>query len=321
MERPKEGQVVGIDVAKEWLDVAVHPSGEQWRVTQDSEGLAGLVQRLAVLAPALIVLEASGGYEGVAVSLLGDAGLPVAVVNPRPVRDFARSQGILAKTDRLDAGIIARYGQVSGVKPQAPAASEDLDLAALVSRRRQLIQMRTAEMQRLGTARPNVRGRIQRVIAMLDQELDDLDRDLTLRVGQCPQWQERERLLRSVPGVGPTLSITLMAELPELGTLSHKAISALVGLAPMARDSGLRHGPRFCWGGRSQVRAALYMPTVAALRCNPVLRAFYQRLVAQHKPKKVALVACMHKLLTILNAILRHNTPWNPNPLATKNSC
>ena len=321
MERPKEGQVVGIDVAKEWLDVAVHPSGEQWRVTQDSEGLAGLVQRLAVLAPALIVLEASGGYEGVAVSLLGDAGLPVAVVNPRPVRDFARSQGILAKTDRLDAGIIAHYGQVSGVKPQPPAASEDLDMAALVARRRQLIQMRTAELQRLAPARPNVRGRIQRVIAMLDQELDDLDRDLTQHVGQSPQWQERERLLRSVPGVGPTLSITLLAELPELGTLSHKAIAALVGLAPMARDSGLRHGPRFCWGGRAQVRAALYMPTVAALRCNPVLRDFYQRLVAQHKPKKVALVACMHKLLTILNAILRHNTPWNPNRLATQNSC
>lgn len=321
MERSKEGQVVGIDVAKDWLDVAVHPSGEQWRVTQDPEGLAGLVQRLAALAPGLIVLEASGGYEGVAVSLLGDAGLPVAVVNPRPVRDFARSQGILAKTDRLDAEVIARYGQVSGVKPQPPAASEDLDMAALVARRRQLVQMRTAELQRLATARPNVRGRIQRVIAMLDQELADLDRDLTRRVGQSPQWLERERLLRSVPGVGPTLSITLLAELPELGALSHKAIAALVGLAPMARDSGMRHGPRFCWGGRAQVRAALYMPTVAALRCNPVLRDFYQRLVAQHKPKKVALVACMHKLLTILNAILRHNTPWNPNRLAIQNSC
>lgn len=321
MEHPTEAQVVGIDVAKDWLDVAVHPSGEHWRVTQDPEGLAGLVQRLAILGPSLTVLEASGGYEGVVVSLLGEAGLPVAVVNPRPVRDFARSQGILAKTDRLDAAVIARYGQVSGVKPQPPATAEDLDMAALVARRRQLIQMRTAELQRLTTARPNVRGRIQRVIALLDQELDDLDRDVTRQVGQSPQWRERERLLRSVPGVGPTLSITLLAELPELGALSHKAIAALVGLAPMARDSGLRHGPRFCWGGRAQVRAALYMPTVAALRCNPVLRDFYQRLVAQHKPKKVALVACMHKLLTILNAILRHNTPWNPNRLAIQNSC
>ncbi len=321
MERPKKGQVVGIDVAKDWLDVAVDPGGEQWRVTQDPEGLAELVQGLAVLGPDLIVLEASGGYEGVAVSLLGEAGLPVAVVNPRPVRDFARSQGILAKTDRLDAGVIARYGRVSGVKPQPPAASEDLDMAALVARRRQLIQMRTAERQRLAPARTNVRGRIERVIDMLDREVADLDRDLTQRIDQSPHWQERERLLRSVPGVGPTLSITLLAELPELGTLSHKALAALVGLAPMARDSGLRHGPRFCWGGRSQVRAALYMPTVAALRCNPVLRDFYQRLVAQHKPKKVALIACMHKLLTILNAILRHNTPWNPNRLATQNSC
>lgn len=321
MKRPKEGQVVGIDVAKDWLDVAVHPGGEEWRVSQDPEGLGELVQRLAVLAPALIVLEASGGYEGVAVSVLGEAGLPVAVVNPRPVRDFARSQGILAKTDRLDAGIIARYGRVSGVKPQPPAVREDLDMAALVARRRQLIQMRTAERQRLAPARINVRGRIERVIAMLDQELEDLDRDLTQHVGQSPHWQERERLLRSVPGVGPTLSITLLAELPELGTLSHKAIASLVGVAPMARDSGLRHGPRFCWGGRAQVRAALYMPTVSALRCNPVLRDFYQRLVAQHKPRKVALVACMHKLLTILNAILHHNTPWNPTRLAIQNSC
>ena len=321
MQRPKEGQVVGIDVAKDWLDVAVHPGGEQWRVTQDREGLAELVQRLAVLAPDLIVLEASGGYERVAVSLLGEAGLPVAVVNPRPVRDFARSQGILAKTDRLDAGVIARYGLVSGVKPQPPAAPEDLDMAALIARRRQLIQMRTAEVQRLAPARTNVRERIERVINMLDRELADLDRDLGQHVGQSPQWQERERLLRSVPGVGPTLSTTLLAELPELGALSHKAIASLVGLAPMARDSGLSHGPRFCWGGRARVRAALYMPTVAALRCNPVLRDLYLRLVAQHKPKKVALVACMHKLLTILNAILRHNTPWNPNRLAIQNSC
>ena len=321
MERLTEGSVVGIDVAKDWLDVAVHPSGEHWQVTQDPKGLAGLVQRLVVLGPSLIVLEASGGYEGVVVSVLGEAGLPVAVVNPRSVRDFARSQGVLAKTDRLDAAVIARYGKVSGVNPQPPATAEDLDMAALVARRRQLIQMRTAELQRLATARANVRGRIQRLIALLDQELDDLDRDVTRQVGQSPQWRERERLLRSVPGVGPTLSITLLAELPELGALSHKAIAALVGLAPMARDSGLRHGPRFCWGGRAHVRAALYMPTVAAVRCNPVLRGFYQRLVAQNKPKKVALVACMHKLLIILNALLRHNTPWNPNRLAIQNSC
>ncbi len=321
MKRSKERQVVGIDVSKDWLDIAVHPGGEEWRVNQDPEGLVELVQRLAVLDPDLIVLEASGGYQGVAVSLLGEAGLPVAAVNPRQVRDFARSQGILAKTDRLDAGVIARYGLVSDVKPQPPAAPEDLDMAALVARRRQLVQMRTAERQRLARARTNVRGRIERVIDMLNQELADLDRDLTQHIDQSPHWRERERLLRSVPGVGPTLSITLLAELPELGALSHKAIASLVGLAPMARDSGHSHGARFCWGGRARVRAALYMPTVAALRCNPVLRDFYQRLLAQNKPRKVALVACMHKLLTILNAILRRNTPWNPNRLAIQNSC
>ena len=310
-----------IDVAKDWLDVATHPSGETWRVAHTREALAALVLRLLALEPALITLEASGGYEALATALLGEAGLPVAVVNPRPVRDFARSQGILAKTDRLDARVIARYGQVAEVTPQPPTAAEDRDLAALTARRRQVVQMRTAELQRRHLARSIVVTRIERMVAVLNAKLADLDREITRRVGQSPHWQQREQLLRTVPGVGPTLSLTLLADLPELGTLDKKAIAALVGLAPLAHDSGRRHGPRSCWGGRAHVRTALYMPTVAALRANPVIRAFYNRLVAQGKPKKVALVACMHKLLTILNAIVRHQTPWNPQPLAIQNSC
>ena len=247
--------------------------------------------------------------------------MPVAVVNPRPVRDFARSQGILAKTDRLDARVIARYGQVAEVTPQPPTAEGDRDLAALTARRRQVVQMRTAELQRRHMARSVVVTRIERMVAVLNAELADLDREITRRVGQSPHWQQREQLLRTVPGVGPILSLTLLADLPELGALDKKAIAALVGLAPLAHDSGRRHGPRSCWGRRAHVRTALSMPTLAALRANPVIRAFSDRLVAQGKPKKVALVACMHKLLTILNAIVRHQTPWNPHPLAIHNSC
>ena len=312
---------IGIDVAKDWLDVATHPAGETWRVPHTREAVAALVLRLLALDPALITLEASGGYEALATALLGEAGLPVAVVNPRPVRDFARSQGILAKTDRLDALVIARYGQVAAVTPQPPTAEGDRDLAALTARRRQVVQMRTAELQRRHMARSVIVTRIERMVAVLNAELADLDREITRRVGQSPHWQQREQLLRTVPGVGPILSLTLLADLPELGALDKKAIAALVGLAPLAHDSGRRHGPRSCWGGRAHVRTALSMPTVAALRANPVIRAFYDRLVAQGKPKKVALVACMHKLLTILNAIVRHQTPWNPHPLAIHNSC
>ena len=222
---------IGIDVAKDWLDVATHPSGETWRVPHTREAVAALVLRLLALDPALITLEASGGYEALATALLGEAGLPVAVVNPRPVRDFARSQGILAKTDRLDARVIARYGQVAEVTPQPPTAEGDRDLAALTARRRQVVQMRTAELQSRHMARSVVLTRIERMVAVLNAELADLDREITRRVGQSPHWQQREQLLRTVPGVGPILSLTLLADLPELGALDKKAIAALVGLA------------------------------------------------------------------------------------------
>ena len=245
---------IGIDVAKDWLDVATHPAGETWRVPHTREAVAALVLRLLALDPALITLEASGGYEALATALLGEAGLPVAVVNPRPVRDFARSQGILAKTDRLDALVIARYGQVAEVTPQPPTAEGDRDLAALTARRRQVVQMRTAELQRRHMARSVVLSRIERMVAVLNAELADLDREITRRVGQSPHWQQRKQLLRTVPGVGPILSLTLLADLPELGTLDKKAIAALVGLAPLAHDSDRRHGPQVLLG-RARPRA------------------------------------------------------------------
>ena len=304
---------VGIDVSKDWLDVAVRRSGEQWRVDQDEDGISSLVKRLTKLRPELIVMEATGGPERLATTALGAAELPVAVVNPRHVRDFARSQGILAKTDRLDAAVIAHFGEVSKVVAKPLASEEARELEALVARRRQLVQMKTAEMNRRHRAMEVVRRRIDRVIAVLDQELEDIDTDLTSRLRESPLWRECEDILLSVPGVGPNLTLSLLADLPELGTLNRREIAALVGVAPLARDSGRSHGARTCWGGRANVRAALYMPTLVAVRHNEVLCEFYTRLLAMGKPKKVALTACMRKLLTILNAMLKHRTAWDPH--------
>ena len=301
---------VGIDVSKDWVDVAVRPAGTAWRAAQDEAGVDVLVHQLHELHPELVVLEATGGYETLLVVALGAAAIPVAVVNPRQVRDFARSQGKLAKTDRLDAAVIAHFGEVSGTvaQPLVPAAARELE--ALVARRRQVVQMKTAEQLRRQRALPVVQQRIDRVLAVLAQELEDLDRDLTARLRESPLWRARENLLRSVPGVGPALTFNLVAGLPELGTLTRRQIAALVGVAPLSRDSGKFRGQRTCWGGRANVRAALYMPTLVAVRHNPVLRAFYARLQEAGKPKKVALTACMRKLLTILNAMLKHHTRW-----------
>ena len=233
-------------------------------------------------------------------------------MNPRQVRDFARSPGKLAKTDRLDAAVIAHFGEVSGTIAQPLIPAEARELEALVARRRQVIQMRVAEQQRHQRALPVVRRRINRVLAVLERELEDLDQDLTNRLRESPLWRERDDLLRSVPGVGPALTFALLAGLPELGSLTRRQIAALVGVAPLARDSGKFRGQRTCWGGRANVRTAVYMPTLVAVRHNPVLRAFYARLQEAGKPKKVALTACMRKLLTILNAMLKHQTPWSP---------
>ena len=255
---------------------------------------------------------ASGGYERLIAAALAAAKLPIAVVNPRQVRDFARSLGQLAKTDRIDAKVIAHFGEAADVEAQSLPSSAALELEALVTRRRQVVRMRAAEQVRRQQALPVVQQRIDRVIALLEQELKEIDDDLSGRLRESPVWREREELLRSVPGVGPTLTVTLVAELPELGSLTRRQIAALVGVAPLARDSGKLRGTRTCWGGRANVRAALYMPTLAAVRYNPVLTAFYDRLVATGKPKKVVLTACMRKLLTILNAMIKNHTLWDP---------
>lgn len=312
MNEPAE-VVVGIDVAKAALDVAVRPSGEQRHLSHDAAGIAELVGWLQSLRPQpqLLVLEATGGYEAPLVAELGVTGLPVAVVNPRQVRDFARATGRLAKTDRLDAQVLAHFGQAVRPTPRPLPTEEAQALAALVERRRQVVAMRTAEENRLGATRvAAVRARIQAHLAWLEADLRDIDDDLRQRLRASPLWREQDDLLQSVPGIGPILSLTLLAELPELGRLSHGQIAALVGVAPLNRDSGTLRGRRAVWGGRRAVRTTLYMGTLRATRCNPAIRAFYERLLAAGKAKKVALVACMHKLLMILNAMVKHHTSW-----------
>jgi transposase len=305
---------VGIDVAKTRLDVAVRPSGEAWTAANDADGIDAVVARLRALAPTLVVLEATGGLEVPLAAALAAAELPAAVVNPRQVRDFAKAVGQLAKSDALDAQVLARFAEAirPPVRPVPDAQAQAL--AALLARRRQLLAMSVAEQQRLGTALPAVRSRIERHIAWLREELVDVDAELARTIRESPLWRERDALLRSVPGVGPVLATTLVADLPELGRLDRKAIAALVGVAPLACESGILRGRRVVWGGRARVRAALSMGTLVAVRYNPVIRAFYERLRAAGKPTKVALTACMHKLLIILNAILRQQQPWQPAP-------
>ena len=286
------------------------PSGESWRFNQDQEGIRGAVRRLAGLKPTLVALEATGGYERALVGVLAEEGIPVRVFNPRQVRDFARSQGRLAKTDRLDAGVIAQFGEVSDGDSRPPKSRESLELDALVSRRRQLVEMKTSERNRLENADLVVRKSIEGMIELLDKAVVEIDRELKDRLQKCERWREQVKLLRTVPGIGPIAVVSLLAGLPELGRLNRREIAALVGLAPLARDSGRLRGVRSCWGGRSNVRAALYMPTLVAVRYNPALKKFYTRLVEAGKPKKVALTACMRKLLTILNAMIKRHTPW-----------
>lgn len=306
---------VGIDVSKGTLDVQVRPTDARWTVANDDAGIRALVAQLQTAAPAQIVIEATGGYELAVVSALAAAGLPVIVVNPRAVRDFARATGQLAKTDQLDAGILARFAEQvqPAIRPLADAEQQELD--ALLTRRRQLIEMLTAEKNRLQQVfvvrGSRVKQSLTAHIAYLTRELGRAETDLEALVRQSPIWRERDELLQSAPGVGPVLSATLLAALPELGRLDRKAIAALVGVAPLNRDSGLFRGKRMVHGGRAPVRTALYMGALVATRYNPVIRAFYQRLLAAGKPKKVALTACMRKLLIILNAMVRQQAPWS----------
>lgn len=307
----EQPRFVGIDVSKARLDVAVRPSGEAFSVSNDEAGIGRLLARLVELEPELVVLEATGRLEAVVVGALARASIPLAVVNPRQVRDFARSTGRLAKTDKLDARILAHFAQ--GVHPEARPISEGEAevLGDLLARRRQLMDMLVAEKNRLSRAGAPIKDGLKAHIRYLETELGRLDDDLARMLKDSPVWREKDDLLKGVPGVGGVLAVTLLAELPELGTLDRRKIATLVGVAPLNSDSGERKGKRMIRGGRGAVRAALYMAVLSAVRYNPVIKEFYLRLLAAHKPKKVALVACMHKLLTILNAMMRHGTPWN----------
>jgi transposase len=302
---------VGIDVSKATLDVAVRPAGGAWSAGNDDAGIAALVARLRPLGPALIVLEATGGFETAVAVALAAAGLDVVIANPRQVRDFAKATGQLAKTDVLDAHVLALFAERVRPAPRPLPDEAARGLDALLTRRRQLLEMRTAEQNRLGFATAAaVRRDIAQHIRWLERRLRDVDGDLEQVIRLSPVWRAKEDLLRSVPGVGPVVSRTLLGELPELGTLTHRQIAALVGVAPRARDSGTLRGKRIVWGGRASVRAALYMAALVASRYNPVIRTFHARLRAAGKAPKVALVACMRKLLTILNAMVRSNSHW-----------
>ena len=304
---------VGIDVSKKRLDVAIRPSGERWSTANDEAGIASCVQRLSTLAPQLVVLEATGGLEMALAAALSVAGLPVVVVNPRQVKGFAKALNLLAKTDALDAALLAQFAEAVKPEPRPLADEAAQQLSDLLTRRRQMIEMLVAEKNRLASAATKaVKQRISYHLHFLKEELKSLDADLDQRIRESPIWREKDELLRSVPGVGPAVSRTLLGELPELGTLTGKQIAALVGVAPFNRDSGAMRGRRQIWGGRGRVRAILYMGAVTAARCNPVLRRFYASLLAAKKPAKVALVACMRKLLVILNAMLRDERPWSP---------
>jgi transposase len=302
----------GIDVSKDHLDVHVRPAGEAFRAGTDEPGLAAVVARLVAAGPALVVLEATGGYEAPVAAALAAAGLPVAVVNPRQARRFAEATGRLAKTDRLDAAALAHFAEA--VRPEArPLPDADTAaLAALVERRRQLIGMRTAEQNRLEHAPPAVAREIRDHVADLDGRIGRVDRDLAAAVQASPAWRAKDDLLRTAPGVGPVVSRVLLTELPELGALSGRRIAALVGVAPVAKDSGKRLGARRIAGGRAGVRSALYMACLSAVRYNPPVRAYYARLRAAGKAVKVAQVAAMRKLLVALNAMARDNRPWDP---------
>jgi transposase len=313
---------VGIDVSKKHLDVSYRPGGETYRVSNDETGVAELVQRFALRPPTLVVMEATGGYEALCAAGLAVAKLPVVVVNPRQVRDFAKATGKLAKTDALDAAVLAHYADAVRPELRALQDEETQQLSEIVGRRNQLVDMLTAETNRMYSCRVEaVRKLIYEHVKWLRHQLKDLDTDLDTKIKESSVWRAKDELLQSVPGVGRVLVRTLLAELPELGTLSSKEIAALVGVAPLNRDSGTMRGKRRIWGGRATVRRVLYMVAVAAVRCNPTIRAFYDRLVTAGKAKKVALVACMRKVLVILNAMTRNDRVWALPTISTQHSC
>ena len=300
----------GMDVSKARLDVALWPGSERWWVSNDEPGISEVVNRLRAVKPVLMVLEATGGLELLVTGALAAAGLPVVVVNPRQVRDFAKATGELAKTDAIDAQVLARFAEA--VRPEVRRLPDERtqELRALLARRRQLVEMLTAERNRLGRAPKSIRRDIQEHVRWLERRLKGANHQLAQTIRTSPVWREKDKQLRSAPAVGPVLATTLLVDLPELGRLNRKEIAALVGVAPFNRDSGNQRGKRMIWGGRANVRAALYMGALVAVRHNPVIRSFYERLLQAGKGKKVALTACMHKLLTILNAMMKQQTNW-----------
>lgn len=306
---------VGIDISKVNLDIAVWGSEVVWQFSNEEEGIHELVKRLKELSPTMIVVEATGGLEVLLVAEMSYAKLPVVVVNPTRVRDFGRSTGRLAKTDKMDARLLAHFAQAVRPQMRPLRTKEEEHLNALVTRRRQVVEMLTAEKNRRGTTRSALRERLQEHINWLEAELRELDEEIAGFIKQSPLWKEKEELLRSVPGVGAVTSATILAELPELGTLDRQKIAALVGVAPLNKDSGRKRGKRRVFGGRAPVRRTLYMAVLCATKFNPVIKAFYEKLLQRGKEKKVALTASMRKLLVILNAIVRHGEPWRVGPV------
>lgn len=320
-----QGLCVGIDVSKDTLDVATYPITEHCQFANDAQGISELLEFVAELQPRLVLLEASGGYERDAACTLHTNQVPTCVVNPRQVRDYAKSKNILAKTDAIDAAIIAEFGSVTNVQPRPVTHGDALKLKALVTRRAQLVDMITAEKNRLGTAHDAVIQGIRDHIEWLQTELKDLEKQIEQTIKDDPELSQKHQLIQTMPGVGKVTSAVLLAELPELGTVGHKQIAALAGVAPFNCDSGKHKGERHIWGGRQAVRDAMYMGTMAAIRHNPDIRDFFERLSTPKKDKnnnsndkayRVKLIACMHKMLKHLNAMLRDNAAWRPKAKA-----
>jgi transposase len=308
------GRNVGVDVCKGWLDVAVHESGQAWRVKNEAKGFASLITRLKEIEPSMVAFEATGGYERRCVKALGEAGLKVAVVNPTRVRRFAQAMGITAKTDTIDAKVIAHYASVAPLNAQSAQTPLEERLAACVERRRQLLSVVVAEKNRLTSSPECMLTDIEEHLAWLEERVAKLDEDIQACIEQKEEWRKRSQIIDSVPGVGPVTATTMVAELPELGQLNRQQIAALVGVAPFNKDSGPKKGKRKIYGGRAGVRGTLHMATLSAVRCNPVMRAFYQSLLKRGKEKMVALTACMRKLLVIINVMVRDGKPWRYLP-------
>jgi transposase len=305
---------IGVDISKENLDIALNTVKEKWRMSNDPAGIKKAIELIRRKSPVLVVFEATGGLELPFWQALTEVGIKAAPVNPRQIRDFAKAKGILAKTDNIDAQVIAQYGQA--MQPKSQVFPDTQELKEMIARRSQIIEMITAEKNRLKAARrPKIQQDIKINIEWLKSRLDGVDKDLEKAIKSNPEWRQKYELLESAPGIGNTTAISLVAGFTELGKLNRHQIAALAGVAPFNRDSGTMRGKRMVWGGRPRIRCALYMATLVATRCNPVIRKFYQRLCGQGKAKKVALTACMRKLLLILNSMLKHNTSWRYFPV------